>query len=125
MLGQNATHANFSVNDLAAAKTFYVSKLGFKVIRDNDHEMMLESGAGTRVNIYVKADHKAWDSTVFGIEVTNVGDAVKELSGIGVEVAKFDFTDENGIMTDPTMGEAAWFTDPAGNWICISSSAQV
>ncbi len=31
MLGQNNTHANFSVNNLAEAKNFYVDKLGFKV----------------------------------------------------------------------------------------------
>ncbi len=121
MIGQNATHANFSVDDLAVAKSFYVDKLGFKVHRESERDMMLESGAGTKVNIYAKPDHKAWDSTVFGIEVSSVKDAVKELADIGIEVAKLDFTDESGIMSDPEMGEAAWFTDPAGNWICISS----
>lgn len=121
MLGQNSTHANFSVDDLTSAKSFYVDKLGFKVHKEYEGNLMLESATGTRVNIYTKPDHKAWDSTVLGIEVTDVRDAIKELSREGIEVAKFDFTDESGIMDDPDIGKVAWFTDPAGNWICISS----
>lgn len=123
MLGQNSTHANFSVDDLARAKSFYVDKLGFKVHKEYEGNLMLESATGTRINIYAKPDHKAWDSTVLGIEVTDVRETVKELSENGIEVAKLDFTDESGIAEDPDMGEAAWFTDPAGNWICISSES--
>ncbi len=121
MLGQNTTHANFSVDDLAAAKAFYVDKLGFGIKRQTEHEMMLESGAGTRVNIYHKPDHKAWESTVFGIEVADVRAAVSELGTLGVQVEKFDGSDDLGVMSDPQMGDAAWFKDPAGNWICISN----
>ena len=123
MLGQNATHANFSVNDITAAKAFYVDKLGFTIKRETPYDVMFESASGTRFNVYTKADHKAWDSTVFGIEVTNVKDAVGELKAHGVEVEKLDGTDENGVMSDPNMGDAAWFKDPAGNWICISSTS--
>jgi catechol 2,3-dioxygenase-like lactoylglutathione lyase family enzyme len=122
MIGQNATHANFSVDDLAVAKAFYVGKLGFTVKRENQYECMLESGAGTRVNIYAKKDHKAWDSTVFGIEVADVKAAVDELKALGVNVEKLDGTDDDGIMSIPEMGDAAWLKDPAGNWVCISSS---
>ena len=121
MIGQNATHANFSVDDIEAAKSFYVDKLGFTVKHDSPAGVMFESGAGTRVNIYPKADHKAWDSTVFGIEVDDVKAAVEELKSKGVNVEKLDGTDENGIMSDPEMGDAAWFKDPAGNWICVSN----
>lgn len=121
MIGQNPTHANFSVDDLASAKAFYIDKLGFKVHKEFEGNLVLESGAGTRVNIYHKPDHMAWDSTVLGIEVDDLHGALKDLADNGVEVAKFDFTDDQGIMSDPEMGVAAWFTDPAGNWICISS----
>lgn len=123
MLGQNPTHANFSVDNLEEAKTFYVDKLGFKVIKENKGNLMLESGAGTRINIYFKEDHEAWDSTVLGIEVEDIRDTIDELSKLGIDVAKFEFTDEFGIMADPYNGEAAWFNDPAGNWICISEDS--
>lgn len=121
MIGQNATHANFSVDDMAAAKAFYVDKLGFTIKRETPYDVVFESAAGTRVNVYTKADHKAWDSTVFGIEVADIKAAVDELKAQGVTVEKVNGTDENGIMSDPKMGDAAWFRDPAGNWICVSS----
>ncbi len=121
MIGQNSTHANFSVDDLAKAKSFYVDKLGFSIKRQNDYEIMLESGAGTRANLYLKADHKAWDATVFGIEVDNVWNATKELKSLGIEVEKLEGTDEHGVMSYPDYGDMAWFKDPAGNWICIGN----
>ena len=122
MIGQNATHANFSVDDIDAAKSFYTDKLGFTIKRDTPAGVMFESVAGTRFNVYAKADHKAWDSTVFGIEVASVKDAIDELKAQGVTIEKVGGTDENGILSDPEMGDAAWFRDPAGNWICISST---
>ena len=123
MLGQNYTHANFSVDDLAVAKNFYVGVLGFAFKRETKYDMMLESGSGTRTSVYYKPDHKAWDSTVLGIEVDDVRAAIGELNNKEVQVEKFDGTDDTGIMSDPEVGEAAWFKDPAGNWICISRAA--
>ncbi len=121
MLGQNNTHANFSVNDLEEARKFYVDTLGFTIKKESKYDIMLESGTGTRTNIYFKPDHKAWDSTVFGIEVDDVSVAVAELSAKGVHVEKLEGTNDAGIMSDPEMGDAAWLKDPAGNWICISN----
>src|SRR4051794_19030544 len=109
MLGKNATHANFSVNDLQKAKDFYVDKLGLKVIKENDQEILFESEAGTRVNIYYKPDHMAWDSTIFGIEVSDVHEAAKELTDKGIEVAHMEGSDEMGVLHDSDSGEeVAW-----------------
>lgn len=121
MIGDKATHANFSVDDLAAAREFYVEKLGFKLRKDRENDFVLVSGAGTKINVYFKSDHKAWDSTVLGIEVDDVADAVRELSEIGVEVEHLPGTNDLGIFSDPETGEAAWFKDPAGNWVCIGN----
>jgi len=120
MIGSKITHANFSVDDLALAKTFYVDKLGFKLKYEIEGMMMiLESGGGSMVGVYYKPDHKAWDSTVLGVEVDDVSEAVEELKSVGVNVEKLEGTDDRGIMSDPKMGDAAWFKDPAGNWVCI------
>jgi catechol 2,3-dioxygenase-like lactoylglutathione lyase family enzyme len=121
MLGQNNTHANFSVDDMAAAKQFYIDKLGFTAKKEDMTGLMLESGTGSRINIYEKADHKAWDSTILGIEVPDVKAALEELKLIGITAEKLPGTDDLGIMSDPEMGDAAWFKDPAGNWICINN----
>lgn len=121
MLGQNSTHANFSVDDIEVAKTFYKDTLGFSINKETPGGVMFESSAGTRFNVYPKADHKAWDSTVFGIEVSDVKAEVEELKAKGILMEKIDGTDENGILSDPQMGDAAWFKDPAGNWLCINN----
>ncbi|MEO8105590.1 MAG: VOC family protein [Candidatus Saccharibacteria bacterium] len=120
MLGQSYSHANFSVDDLAAARSFYVDKLGFSVVRQTDDELLIESGKGSQANIYYKADHTPWDSTVFGIEVDDMTAALDELKAQGIDVEKVEGTDERGVMSDPTNGEATWFKDPAGNWVCVS-----
>lgn len=122
MLGDNFTHANFSVDDLGVAKDFYVNKLGFNIKREADYGITLESGKGTRILIYYKPDHVAWNSTVLGIEVEDVREEVKNLKARGVNMEKLDGTDEDGVMTDPNIGAVAWFKDPAKNWICISST---
>jgi catechol 2,3-dioxygenase-like lactoylglutathione lyase family enzyme len=120
MLGQHLTHANFSVDDLATAKNFYIDTLGFTAEQQVEDAVLLKSSAGTRVFVYEKPDHQAWDSTVLGIEVDDVKAAVGELRASGISIEKLDGTDADGIMTIPDMGEAAWFRDPAGNWICVS-----
>ena len=119
MLGTHRTHANFSVDDLAAAKSFYVDKLGFGAELEDDFGILLSAGEGTRIFIYQKPDHKPWDSTVLGIEVNDVKSAIDELNASGIQVEKIPGTDDDGIMQIPDMGEAAWFKDPAGNWVCI------
>lgn len=118
MLGQHRAHANFSVDDLAAAKAFYVDKLGFGLENQDDNALLL-NGGGMHVVVYHKPDHRPWDSTVLGVEVDDVKAAVDELTASGVQIEKLDGTDDDGIMHIPEMGEAAWFKDPAGNWICV------
>jgi catechol-2,3-dioxygenase len=120
MFGQNKVHANFSVDDLDTAKNFYSEKLGLKLVRENQGEITLEAGSGTRVNIYKKSDHQAGNVTVLGIETEDVWEAVANLKNVGVEVEKLEGTDNDGVMSHPGWGEAAWFKDPAGNWVCIS-----
>ena len=120
MLGQHRTHASFSVDDLETAKNFYIGKLGFTAEKQVQDAVLLKSSAGTRALVYQKPDHKAWDSTVLGIEVNDVKAVVSELRASGISIEKLDGTDDDGIMTIPDMGEAAWFRDPAGNWICVS-----
>ncbi len=123
MLGQHRAHANFSVDDLAVARAFYVNTLGFALENQDDNALLLRDGAGMHVVVYQKPDHRPWDSTVLGVEVDDVKAAVDELAAAGVAVEKLEGTDDDGIMHIPEMGEAAWFTDPAGNWICIDHMA--
>jgi catechol 2,3-dioxygenase-like lactoylglutathione lyase family enzyme len=121
MLGTQPIHANFSVDNLDTAEEFYTSKLGYRGKRDAMGQLILEAGNGTKINIYEKKDHVPWNSTVLGIEVDDVGKAVDELKEKGISTAKLEGTDAEGIMKSNEAGEAAWFQDPARNWICVSN----
>ena len=121
MITQNSIHANFSVDDLDEAKKFYVDKLGFRLSKKYEDSIVLESESGAKVNIYYKEDHAAWDSTVLGIEVDDVEKAIEELEDMNVYVELLPGTDDKGIAHDPEMGDATWFRDPAGNWVCVSN----
>lgn len=123
MIGTNRVHANFSVDNIETAKQFYVNKLGFSLKNEGEGMLLLEGGGGTKINIYEKADHKPWDSTVLGIETSDLGAALGELREQSVTPEQLPMTDERGIMHDPEWGDAAWFRDPAGNWVCISTTS--
>lgn len=120
MLGDHRTHANFSVDDLAAARRFYVDTLGFGLARQDDAGLLLIDGGGGHVVVYEKADHRPWDSTVLGVEVDDVAAAIDELAEAGVRVERVEGTDDAGVAHIPGGGEAAWFKDPAGNWVCVN-----
>lgn len=121
MLNITGTHANFSVDDIKTAMDFYQG-LGFAVKKEVPGGILFESPAGTRVNIYEKDDHEPWDSTVLGIEVDDVVSAVKELNDMGIDMENIPGTDDDGIVKDGEF-EAAWFKDPAGNWLCVNNLA--
>jgi predicted enzyme related to lactoylglutathione lyase len=122
MLGDNMTYASFSVDDYEVAKDFYLHKLGFKLVNEQQDEkvMTIESGKGTRAIIYHKPDHTPWNATVLAIEVPDVDAALQQLKDIGVSPEKVeDMTGEGDVMRDPDMGSAFWFKDPAQNWIIV------
>lgn len=121
MVGTNPIHANFSVDNIETAKQFYVNKLGFSLRKEGQGMLLLEGGAGTKINVYEKGDHRAWDSTVLGIEVPDLDTALDELRSHDIIPEQLPMTDQNGVMRDPKWGDAAWFRDPAGNWICVNT----
>jgi catechol 2,3-dioxygenase-like lactoylglutathione lyase family enzyme len=121
MIGQNSIHANFSVANIETAKEFYCEKLGFKLAKELEGQILLQAGGNTKILIYEKADHQPWNATILGIEVDDVRKAVGQLKDAGITVEKIKGTDEAGILNEPEVGEAAWFKDPAGNWICINN----
>ncbi|MEO6826208.1 MAG: VOC family protein [Microbacteriaceae bacterium] len=120
----SATHAfsGFSVNDLAAARSFYADTLGL-VVSDTDMGMLqLTLPTGGNVLIYPKQDHQPASFTILNFVVPDVTGAVRELNALGVKTKIYDDsimpTDENGIMRG-NGPEIAWFTDPAGNVLSV------
>lgn len=113
------TFTSFSIDDLEKAKSFYADKVGLEVMVDEEHNILMSNtGGDTRFLAYVKEDHEPASFTVLNFDVDDIESVVNRLSSKGVEFEQIEGTDEKGIAErGPT--KAAWFKDPAGNWIGI------
>ncbi len=111
-----STFSGFSVNDLAAAKAFYVDVLGLTLTDETEFGFGLVTGDQT-VFVYDKgADHQPATFTVLNFATADVDGVVSDLTSRGVEFVRYDGLgqDESGVSR--TMGPTiAWFADPAGN----------
>lgn len=121
-----AAFSGFSVDDLAAAKKFYVGTLGLKL---NNEEMGLDFSlpGGGKMFVYPKDDHKPATFTILNFVVDHIDTAVDALKDKGVEFEHYDLgggakTDAKGIMRGLAAKQGpdiAWFKDPAGNIIAV------
>lgn len=117
----------FSVDDIAAAREFYGSKLGFPVADGAMGELRLTLPSGQSVFVYPKPDHVPAEYTMLNLVVDDVVAAVDELNAAGIVTkiytGEHDFgTDERGIAWGRRIGQGpdiAWFRDPAGNVISV------
>lgn len=118
MFKNSDAFSSFSVDDVEKAKAFYRDILGLEV--EEEMSLGLKLGNGTTVMVYPKSDHTPAAYTVLNFPVSNVEEAVDELTAAGVTFEQYDLpdlkTNEKGIAEGDGRGPTmAWFTDPAGN----------
>jgi len=113
--------SGFSIDDLAAAKTFYGETLGLEVTENDMGFLELQLGSGARVLAYVKPNHEPASFTILNFPVDDVEAAVDDLNARGVVTKIYgdeSGTDEKGIARG--FGpDIAWFRDPAGNVLSV------
>jgi catechol 2,3-dioxygenase-like lactoylglutathione lyase family enzyme len=126
MFKNSHAYSGFSVDDLAAAKTFYGETLGLEL--DQAHGMLkLRLVTGGTVLIYSKAPgHVPAAYTILNFPVDDIDAAADSLITAGVLFEVFDgmHQDKKGIARGKAvqMGpDIAWFKDPAGNILSILS----
>ena len=114
--------SGFAVPDTAAAKAFYTEVLGLTVTGDD--MLSIDLGGGHRVIVYPKPGHEPASFTILNFEVDDVGEAVAELAGRGVEFLRYEGfpQDGDGVMRG-NGPDIAWFTDPAGNVFSVVARA--
>ena len=116
------TFSSFSVDDVAAAKTFYGETLGLDVKDGPMGFLEIEVPGGGHVTAYPKPNHEPATFTVLNFIVPSIDDAVDELNRKGVTMEQYDFgpvkTDARGIARDEGP-PIAWFKDPAGNVVSV------
>ncbi|MBK4346099.1 VOC family protein [Lacisediminihabitans changchengi] len=113
--------SGFSIDDLAAAKTFYGETLGLEVSENEMGFLELHLGSGATVLAYAKPDHEPASFTILNFPVADVESAVDDLNARGVVTKIYDEgsnTDDKGISRG-WGPDIAWFRDPAGNVLSV------
>ena len=118
------THAfsGFAVDDIQKAKKFYTETLELNFSEPME-QLMLNLAGGHNVFIYAKPNYEPANYTVLNFEVSNVDEAVDELTKRGVKFEIYNEgelkTDAKGISRDNGGPVIAWFKDPAGNFLSV------
>lgn len=124
MFTPDRAFSGFSVDDIAAARTFYGETLGVEVAENEMGFLELILGPDARVLVYGKPDHEPASFTILNFAVDDVDAAVDDLNARGVvtkiygEGDEAPATDEKGIMRGQGP-DIAWFRDPAGNVLSV------
>ena len=107
--------------DLDRARAFYEGVLGLPVTERTDFACVFDSG-GTMLRVTAVPAVAQPGYTVLGWRVPDITAVVRELTGRGVTVLRFDgmAQDENGIWTTPGGDRVAWFADPDGNTLSLT-----
>ena len=123
MFKQSPTFSSYSIDDLAAARSFYGGMLGLEV-DERPEGLAVKLGGGGYLFLYPKPNHQPASFTVLNFHVPNIEEAVSALRTRGVQ---FIHHDEPALKTDARgihFGERgpraiAWFEDPAGNILAV------
>lgn len=124
LLGNAPCHATLTCTDIDQTRDFYTNVLGLNVIQESAEQgIMFGAGDGTRLYVYPRPDLAPAENTVCAFNVADVRATVTALQNNGVTFEEYDLPNlktENGIAQ---MGDdvGAWFKDPTGNIIAISS----
>lgn len=122
MLGTHEFWATLPVSDMARAKAFYVDRLGFSVL-DEDEQMGVLLGSGpSRITLYPTTAGGA-DHTLGTWIVADLDAEVADLRGRGVTFEEYDLPGlktEAGIAEMPGLGRSAWFRDSEGNILAVT-----
>lgn len=123
MIQRERIFSSFSAEDTDEAYFFYKNVLGLQVEKGEMSILTVIINEGMRFIIYPKQDHVPATFTVLNIPVTDIEDAVEELTKKGVSFLQYDIpyikTDEKGIARIENGPSQAWFTDPSKNIISL------
>lgn len=112
--------SGFAVRDIDTTEAFYRDVLGMRVLRGPMGILDIRINRNTTVIAYPKPDHEPAGYTILNIPVGDVGTAVTDLTGRGVEFLRYEGfdQDEHGVMRG-NGPDIAWFTDPSGNVLSV------
>jgi catechol 2,3-dioxygenase-like lactoylglutathione lyase family enzyme len=110
------------VHDLTAARRFYVDTLGL-ILRDENPFAVVVDAHGTVLRLTQVSDLRPQPFTIAGWEVPDIEKEVDSLVSSGVTINHYDGMDQDarGIWTTPGGDLVAWFVDPDGNTLSLTT----
>jgi predicted enzyme related to lactoylglutathione lyase len=120
MLQDSPMYSYIPALDVARAREFYETKLGFKPKQEVAGGVVYEFAGGTACFLYPTPNAGSSKASQAFWEVRDIESEVVELKRRGVTFEKYDMpgTDANGITTAGG-AKAAWFKDSEGNIMAI------
>jgi predicted enzyme related to lactoylglutathione lyase len=121
MFESSKAYSGFATDDIDKAREFYGGTLDLDVSELFPGGLMLSLPGGRDTLIYHKPDFTPATYTMLNFEVPDIEAAVDELNSRGIEMERYEGfdQDEKGIARMPDAPVGAWFTDPAGNILCV------
>ena len=121
MFGSSKAYSGFATDDIDKAREFYGGTLDLEVSELFPGGLMLNLPGGRDTLIYHKPDFTPATYTMLNFEVPDIEAAVDELNSRGIDIERYEGfdQDEQGIARMPDAPAGAWFTDPAGNILCV------
>ena len=120
------THSSFigfvPVRDASIARAFYETTLGLRVVEETPFAVVVDAN-GTMIRITPVGDFPPQAFTIAGWKVSDITTTVEELTGRGVAFRRYEGMDQDalGIWTSPSGDRVAWFTDPDGNTLSLTT----
>jgi catechol 2,3-dioxygenase-like lactoylglutathione lyase family enzyme len=108
--------------DYDRAREFYEHKLGFEFVSLDQYALVMRT-AKNMIRITRIKDFTPARNTVLGWEVENIKEEVMMLTERGVEFENYPFIQDHElrIWTAPGGDKIAWFKDPDGNVLSLST----
>jgi catechol 2,3-dioxygenase-like lactoylglutathione lyase family enzyme len=124
-LTTNAPIAFIPTTDAAAARTFYETALGLNFVSDDDFALVFRVGSSQTMLRVVCAPQPFTPNpfTIFGWEVDDIHATIADLTTRGVEFLRIGVFEQDpaGVWTAPGGTQVAWFKDPDGNTLSLST----
>lgn len=122
MLGKEKLVGFVVTTDSARSRAFYEGVLGLRVVSEDDFALVVDAN-GTTVRITKMKEWAPPGHTVLGWEVADVPSMVAALTERGVAFERYGFLEQDalGVWTAPGGTRVAWFKDPDGNVLSLST----
>ena len=120
MLGDAELVAFVPTRDLAAAKSFYRSVLGLRIVAESDFAIVFDAN-GIQLRVTRVQHLQPAPFTVLGWRVVNIDERLAALRTAGVSATRYDgmAQDADGVWVAPGGARVAWFKDPDGNTLSL------